>query len=237
MNKLSPTNKIEFPQDIWNHIKSYMLVSSQTHLDRVFENRLREYLQTKSSLNQLQDAYTQLISSRFFSVGRRGIRIISNTKIPTENRKKMVVDYICEFYSRVIYDNLNSKVNSYMFNNTIPFKIRPFLYLWKINDIVLIDNNKCIVVNKAVDYIEVSRFQYRDNIGKAYENDNNKIRFLTNIRRLIWTTPSTNTLRFYNYVNIMILEPTNPLYYNRNIDCYTSGEDIRVNNGYGKYVM
>jgi len=248
---------MRFPADIWNIIKSYMLPNIKTHLDRVFENRLRAYLKTAPSLKKLKTAYHKLLphyatkddkldkylnykqltsDNGYYSI-ERGIinNIIKNSKISIENRTNIVINTICELSSKIIYDSLTTKINIYIFNN-ITFDISPFLVLFKINDILLINNMKCIVVNISYKYVEISQFNYNAFINKNYEIVNNKIVFTTNVRRLIWTYPNTHTIRFYNYFDNIKLFPTDNRYYTINNPIYTSGEEMRLNNGYGKYV-
>ena len=95
---------------------------------------------------------------------------------------------------------------------------------------------KCIVVNISYKYVEISQFNYNIFINKTYENVNNKIVFISNVKRLIWTYPNTKTIRYYNYFNNIKLTPADHRYYTINNSHYTSGEEMRVNNGYGKYV-
>lgn len=213
---------MEFPTEIWDIIKSYMLPSKELYLDYIFTNRLREYLKTFKSLAKLQrfkndDTITQLIR---------------NTQLSINDRKNMVIDYICNCNKMDIrYKTLNDKVERYNFNtkshiinkiqfnpfNPTPFDIKPFLFLYNINDILWVNNTKCIVVNKSYDYVEIAEFKCRKVINYAYyPRCQNTIETLC--VRIIWTYPSTRKYKLYNYFNVIKLYPTNPLYYSVNIN-------------------
>ena len=209
---MTELNKMMFPTDIWTIIKSYMLDSNERHLDKFFETRLRDYLKSKSKSFKLLEYVSYILLEELeegaYKTEIANIKKISkNTKISVFNRKSIIIKGVCEIMSYVNYSHMSFRVGMYSYKGFPPVKIRPFMYLYNINDILWINKMKCIVVNKSWDYVEIAEFDYRETFEKYYEVKNGEIVDDVEVRRWVWTFPSQRIIRHYNYIDNFILSP------------------------------
>ena len=214
---MNEQNKMMFPTDIWTIIKSYMLDSNEDHLDKFFETRLIQYLKSKStSFKILVNASCDLldeVGEGLYNAEITNIKKISkNTKISVVNRKSIIIKEVCETMSYVNYSHISFSVSRYSYKGFPPAKIRPFMYLYNINDILWINKMKCIVVNKSWDYVEIAEFDYRETFENYYEVKNGEIVNDIEVRRWVWTFPSNKIIRHYYYIDNYILSPKRRAY-------------------------